>query len=55
MQKIGVTQGHWKHRQTPLDRAQMTSYLTLIETIGLRLYLVPFSSYSAFFVKSDQF
>jgi len=34
------------------DREHMTSYSTLIETC---VYLVPFSSYSAFFVESGEF
>ena len=37
---------------TPFDRARMTFYSTLIK---LYVYLVSFSSYSAFFVESDQF
>ena len=48
---LGVM-GHPRSSETSLfDRAHMTFYSTLIETI----YLVPFSSYSAFFVESDQF
>jgi len=49
---LGV-RGHPRSLKTlPFDRAHMTFYSTLIETI---VYLVPFSSYSAFFVESDKF
>ena len=45
--------GHPRSSETlPFDRAHMTSYSTSIETIRPPL---PFSSYSAFFVESDQF
>ena len=45
--------GHPRSSETsPFDRAHMTFYSTLIE---IYVYLVPFSSYSAFFVESDQF
>jgi len=51
--KIGVVwEGHRGHRRSsetsPFDRAHVTFYSTVIETI-------PFSSYSAFFVETDQF
>jgi len=36
------------------DRAHMSSYSTLIETT-VYVYLVPFSSYSAFFVERTNF
>jgi len=43
-EKWGV-KGHPRSSETsPFDRARMTSYLTLIETIHL-VYLVPFSSF----------
>jgi len=42
--------GHPRSSETsPFDRAHTTSYSTVKETI---FYLVPFSSYSAFFVES---
>ena len=54
--KIGVfwwVRGHPRSSETsPFDRGHMTSYSTLIE---IYVYLLPFSSYSAFFVESDQF
>jgi len=54
--KLGVFWGVRDHPRSsetsPYDRAHMTSYSTLIE---IYVYLVPFSRYSAFFVKSDQF
>ena len=54
--KIGEVcgvRGHSRSLETsPFDRMHMTSYLTLIE---LCIYLVPLSSYSAFFVESGQF
>jgi len=50
--KIGMVRevrGHPRSSETsPFDRAHMTSYSTLIETM-------PFSSYSAFFVESGNF
>ena len=58
MQKLGVfwgVRGHPKSSETsPFDRAPMTSYSTSIET-RLCVYLVPFSSYSAFLVESGEF
>jgi len=39
---------------SPFDRAHMTSYLTSIDSL-LCIYLVLFSSYSAFFVESGEF
>jgi len=50
---LGITGYPRSSETSPFDRAHMTSYSTLIETICV--YLVPFSSYSAFFVESDQF
>ena len=48
---LGV-RGHPRSSETsPFDRAHMISYLTLIETMRL----VPFLSYSAIFVESDEF
>jgi len=41
-----------KFETSNFDRVHMTSYSTLIE---ITHHLVPFSSYSAFFVKSGQF
>jgi len=40
---------------SPFDRAPTTSISTLIETLHLSFYLVPFSSYSELFVESHLF